>query len=211
MSKLNYQHQLAKYQTHILDLPDADIEYSPEFIKPDLAWQLYERLLVQTQWRQERISLYGKTHTVPRLSCWVADPGLSYAYSNMTMNPVEWTAELLQIKLQIEDSLKTGSGAHSFNSVLLNQYRDGQDSNGWHSDNERELGSMPVIASLSLGGGRDFHLRHKKDKALRKSMHLEHGSLLVMRGTTQHCWQHHIPKRTKADCRINLTFRKIIS
>lgn len=211
MSKLNYQHQLAKYQTHVLDLPDADIEYSPEFIKPDLAWQLYERLLTQTQWRQERINLYGKTHNVPRLSCWIADAGLSYAYSNMTMHPVDWSAELLEVKLQIEDSLKIGSGAHSFNSVLLNHYRDGQDSNGWHSDNEPELGSKPVIASISLGGGRDFHLHHKKNKALRKSIHLEHGSLLLMRGTTQHCWQHHIPKRANADSRINLTFRTIIN
>ncbi|MFT4630243.1 MAG: alkylated DNA repair dioxygenase AlkB [Dinoroseobacter sp.] len=211
MSKLNYQYQLAKYQTHILDVPDADIEYSPEFIKADVAWQLYERLLDQTQWCQERISLYGKTHDVPRLSCWMADPGLSYAYSNMTMHPVNWSPDLIDIKRQIEDFLAMGSKPHLFNSVLLNQYRNGQDSNGWHSDNESELGSNPVIASLSLGGGRDFHLRHKKNKALRKSIHLEHGSLLLMRGTTQHCWQHHIPKRANADRRINLTFRTIIN
>ncbi|MFT6710476.1 MAG: alkylated DNA repair dioxygenase AlkB [Arenicella sp.] len=211
MSKLNYQYQLAKYQTLILDVPDADIEYSPEFIEADVAWQLYERLLDQTQWCQERISLYGKTHDVPRLSCWVADPGLSYAYSNMTMHPVAWSPDLIHIKRQIEDFLAIGSMPHSFNSVLLNQYRNGQDSNGWHSDNEPELGSNPVIASLSLGGGRDFHLRHKKYKALRKSIHLEHGSLLLMRGTTQHCWQHHVPKRANADRRINLTFRTIIN
>jgi alkylated DNA repair dioxygenase AlkB len=211
MSKLNYQYQLAKYQAPILDLPDADIEYAPEFIKADLAWQLYERLLNQTQWRQERISLYGKTHNVPRLSCWMADPGLSYAYSNMTMHPVDWSPDLLDVKQQIENSLKTGSSTHLFNSVLLNHYRDGQDSNGWHSDNEPELGANPVIASLSLGGGRDFHLRHMKDKAIRKTIHLEHGSLLLMRGATQHHWQHHIPKRANADSRINLTFRTIVN
>ena len=211
MSKQNYQYQLAKYPRYALDVPDADIEYLPEFIKIDVAWQLYERLLDQTQWCQERISLYGKTHNVPRLSCWIADPGLSYAYSNMTMHPVAWSPDLLEVKHQIENFLKTGPSAHLFNSVLINHYRDGQDSNGWHSDDEPELGANPVIASLSLGGGRDFHMRHKQDKALRKTIYLEHGSLLLMRGATQHRWQHHIPKRAIADSRINLTFRTIVN
>jgi len=94
--------------------------------------------------------------------------------------------------------------------VLLNYYRNGRDSNGWHSDDEPELGDNPVIASLSLGAPRDFQLRSKRDKSLKQTLSLEHGSLLVMRGTTQRCWQHQIPKRANAASRINLTFRTII-
>ena len=98
---------------------------------------------------------------------------------------------------------------HQFNSVLINYYRDGQDSTGWHADDEPELGKDPVIASISLGATRDFQLRHNRDKNQKISIALQHGSLLLMQGTTQSCWQHQIPKRVQAEPRINLTFRTI--
>jgi len=204
MLEQNYQHALEKYKTLVLDLPDAQIEYRPEFIDIEWADKLFSELLQQTQWEQHRISLYGKTHDVPRLSSWVADEGLDYGYSNMTMKALPWCKTLLQIKQKIEQA-----SSDTYNSVLLNYYRDGQDSNGWHSDDEPELGRNPAIASLSLGAPRDFHLRHKSGNFKRESINLEHGSLLLMTGTTQHYWQHHIPKRAKAGPRLNLTFRTI--
>jgi alkylated DNA repair dioxygenase AlkB len=124
----------------------------------------------------------------------------------MRMQAHPWTEELLVIKNKIERA--TGQ---TLNSVLLNYYRNGQDSNGWHSDDEKELGHNPIIASLSLGAARDFHLRHRRCKQLKQSIKLEHGSLLMMKGSTQRCWQHQIPKRAKADGRINFTFRTVFS
>jgi len=187
-----------------LDLPDLDIDYQPSFLDTDIAWRWYQALRDRIDWRQETITLFGKRHKVPRLSCWMAEAGLDYSYSNMTMWPTDWSDDMRSIKSYIE----THSGL-IFNSVLLNYYRDGQDSNGWHADNEPELGSNPVIASLSLGGTRDFQLRNNADKQLKYSIALEHGSLLLMRGETQSYWQHHLPKRATAEPRINLTFRTI--
>ena len=132
------------------------------------------------------------------------EPDLIYGYSNMTMQIVSWSNPVLALKNKLESETK-----HSFNSVLINYYRNGQDSNGWRSDDEPELGENPIIASISLGGARDFHLRHKTNKHLRQSISLENSSLLMMSGATQHCWQHHIPKRAKAAPRINLTFRTV--
>ena len=129
---------------------------------------------------------------------------MNYRYSHHTMQPCPWSEELLILKAHIEAA--TGE---QFNSVLVNYYRDGRDSNGWHSDDEPELGSNPVIASLSLGGSRDFLLRHKRISQLKHKITLQSGSLLLMRGTTQDFWQHQIPKRAHAQERINLTFRTV--
>lgn len=206
MTKHHFQQQLFATQAQRFNLPDAHIEYWPEFIEPVSAAALFDTLRTQTAWRQEQISLYGKQHKVPRLSSWVADAGLNYSYSNMTMQPLAWS----EILLGIRENLTQGC-RHNFNSVLLNYYRDGQDSNGWHADNESELGINPVIASISLGGDRDFDCRHKSDKNLRKRFTLGNGSLLIMSGAMQHHWQHCIPKRAHAAARINLTFRTILS
>ena len=130
---------------------------------------------------------------------------MTYRYSQHTMMPNKWTPLLRLIKQRVEQVC--GS---TFNSVLLNYYRDGKDSNGWHSDDEPELGHEPVIASLSLGAARDFHLRHKQNRQVHK-MNLKPGSLLLMSGKTQACWQHHIPKRASAEPRINLTFRTVFA
>ena len=121
------------------------------------------------------------------------------------MYPHNWTLLLQKIKFHIESVANT-----NFTSVLLNYYRDGSDSNGWHADNEKELGVNPVIASVSFGSERNFQLKHNNDKALKKNIFLEHGSLLLMKGVTQHLWKHQIPKTAKpVGPRINLTFRVI--
>lgn len=188
-----------------LDLPDADVRYYPAFIANDVAWAYYECLLKESHWRQETLRVFGKLHLAPRLSSWVGDAGIDYSYSQMTMHPLPWTPLLLNLKARVEAVTK-----RSFNSVLLNYYRNGKDSNGWHSDDEPELATNPVIASLSFGAPRDFHLRHKTHAHLKYRMSLVPGSLLVMQENTQRYWQHQIPKRAKAEPRINLTFRKIV-
>jgi alkylated DNA repair dioxygenase AlkB len=205
MPNHQYQSSMFEIKTHVLDLFEAEVEYWPEFYPSDRSWILYQHLLEQTQWRQDRLTVYGKQHLAPRLSCWFGESWMDFSYSNQTMTACAFTPLLLEIKADIE--ARTGD---SFNSVLVNYYRDGQDSVGWHSDDEPELGRNPVIASLSLGAPRDFHLRHKVEKSHSKKMALEHGSLLMMRGLTQPRWQHQIPKRANAQGRINLTFRTFI-
>ena len=205
MPTLTFQSGLFDNETHVLQLPDADLEYRSEFYDGAEAGELFEQILQETDWRQDTLTVYGKQHVTPRLTCWMGESWMDYTYSNHTMTAVPWSATLLSIKDKIEREC-----GNSFNSVLLNYYRDGQDSNGWHSDDEPELGQRPCIASLSLGAARDFHLRHKRDKSLKHSINLEHGSLLMMRGNTQSHWQHHIPKRANVGARINLTFRTIV-
>ena len=167
--------------------------------------ELLTHLVQYTKWRQELIRVYGKPYLQPRLSAWFGDK--SYRYSGIHLAPMPWTTQLLEIKSQVENL-----SGHFFNSVLLNYYRDQSDSMGMHSDDERELGPQPVIASLTLGETRDFLLRHKTDKRLKTiKLPLPAGSLLLMRGDTQRNWRHGIG-RQKSICspRINLTFRNVI-
>lgn len=167
----------------------------------------FEDLCTSTQWKQEPITLFGREVMQPRLTAWYGDKGTEYRYSGLMNYPLSWTEALLEIKRQVEKISDC-----TFNSVLLNRYRHGQDSMGWHQDNEMELGDKPTIASVSLGAGRQFQMQHKFDKSLRRlNFELEHGSLLIMSGDTQRYWQHQVPK-TKKDIgqRINLTFRTII-
>src|SRR5205085_1550841 len=141
---------------------------------------------------------------LPRLTAWYGDAGKSYTYSHIAMKSEPWTPILLYIKNRIEEVVEV-----SFNSVLLNLYRSGKDSVSWHQDNERELGENPVIGSVSFGGIRRFQFRHRLKKDIGKvDLNLTPGSLLIMKGTTQQCWQHQIPKTSKPVLpRINLTFR----
>ncbi len=167
--------------------------------------QLMRRLIDETDWRQEQITVYGKPYLQPRLSAWHGN--LSYRYSGIQLEPRPWTALLLGLKQRIESL--TGL---EFNSVLLNYYRDQNDSMGMHSDDERELGTQPAIASLSLGECRDFVMRHRRRKDLETvKIPLQAGSLLLMQGDTQKHWRHGI-NRLKKPCgpRLNLTFRKVI-
>jgi alkylated DNA repair dioxygenase AlkB len=188
-----------------LELPDAKIVYFPNFLSTEEATYYFSTLKKETTWQHDDIKVFGKTYKQPRLTALYGDEGKSYSYSNITMHPTTFTTALLEIKNKIESICD----AH-FNVVLLNLYRDGSDSNGWHSDDEKELGKNPVIASVSLGTKRVFQLRNKENKKLRHNLELTDGSLLLMRGSTQHFWQHQIPKTKKViDPRINLTFRCI--
>lgn len=166
------------------------------------------RLVSETPWRSETIRMWDKTYLQPRLVAWYGDEGASYEYSGKRYEALPWTPLLLDLRERVE-----GAAAVRFNSVLLNYYRDQRDSVAMHSDDERELGSEPVIASLSLGETRTLVFRHKSDRA-QKTMRLplESGSLLLMKGPTQRCWQHGVPKETRpCGPRVNLTFRQVLT
>ena len=188
-----------------LPLPDSEIIYHPNFLNTTYASEVFKTLLKQTAWQHDDIKIFGKVYKQPRLTALYGDEGQSYSYSNITMYPKSMTPLLKEIKSKIEMVTPT-----VFNTVLLNLYRDGNDSNGWHSDNEKELGENPVIASVSLGAKRSFKLKHRGDKKLNYKIFLYHGSLLLMQGETQHHWLHELPKSKKImEPRINLTFRVI--
>ena len=188
-----------------LSLPDADVVYYPSFFSSEETSEYFKILKNETDWQQDNIKLFGKTYKQPRLTALYGNDEKTYTYSSITMLPKPFNSVLKEIKDKIEAVSEV-----KFNTVLLNLYRDGSDSNGWHSDDEKELGKNPVIASISFGAMRTFQLRHKKDRKNRKNIQLEDGSLLLMKGRTQHFWQHQIPKskRVKEE-RINLTFRLI--
>jgi len=188
-----------------LELPDADIVYFPNFFDKVEADKIFVDLLENTEWQQDSIKVYGKTHLQPRLTALYGNEGKPYSYSNIKMYPHNWNLLLQKIKFYIESVANT-----NFTTVLLNNYRNGNDSNGWHADDEKELGINPIIASVSFGAERNFQLKHNNDKTLKKNIVLEHGSLLLMKGATQHNWKHQIPKTAKpVGSRINLTFRVI--
>ncbi len=187
------------------DLPDAEVIYFPSFLNTKEALALFQQLYKETPWQQDKITLFGKIHPQPRLTAFYGNEDLSYSYSNIKMKANTWTPTLLNLKNKVETASET-----SFNSVLLNLYRDGKDSNGWHADDEKELGQNPVIASITLGSERFFHLKHKTVPEAKAKIKLEHGSLLLMKGSTQHFYKHQIPKTSKIlQPRINLTFRTI--
>lgn len=188
-----------------LPMVDADISLCRQLDLGQAYNSLLRQLIDSIAWRQQQITVYGKSYLQPRLSAWHGE--LSYSYSGITMKPLPWTQTLMRIKECVEDLL-----AYEFNSVLLNLYRDHNDSMGMHSDNERELGERPMIASLSLGEERTFLLKHKTRKDLKTiKLPLPTGSLLLMKGSTQTHWNHGIAKE-KRPCgpRVNLTFRHIL-
>ena len=188
-----------------LNLKDAEIDYYPEFFNANEANNYYSKLLNHIDWKQDTITVYGKTFLQPRLTAFFANNNHTYKYSNILMQPSDFKDDLLVIKNRIETELKT-----KFTSCLANLYRNGNDSNGWHADNEKELGINPIIASVSFGAERAFKLKHKTDKTLKTKLILQHGSLLLMQGSTQTNWLHQIPKTQKIiGKRINLTFRII--
>jgi alkylated DNA repair dioxygenase AlkB len=206
---LNLQQQselTSNLQVKQLSVPDAELIFYPSYFPEEESDVIFQRLFTEINWRQDKIKLYGKEMNIPRLTAWYGDTGKSYTYSNITMNPIPWTPVLFSVKNRVEEIAKI-----SFNSVLINLYRDGKDSVAWHSDDEPELGKYPIIASVSFGSERTFQLRHKFNKSLEKvKLNLTHGSLLIMKGKTQECWQHQIPKTSKSIMpRINLTFRII--
>ncbi len=188
-----------------LNLPDSDIIYFRNFFSQDKADTYFEHFRKEVPWQQDDIKVFGKIYPQPRLTALYATNGKAYSYSNITMQPHDFTEALMEIKKKIESKTDV-----IFTTCLLNHYRHGKDSNGWHADNEKELGKNPVIASVTLGQERYFHLRHRENKLLKHKLLLEHGSLLLMQGATQHHWLHQIPKTAKTiGERINLTFRVI--
>lgn len=188
-----------------LNMKDADVVYYPHFFNKELSDYYFKTLLKTIEWQQDTITVFGKSYLQPRLTALYGNNNAPYTYSNITMYPKTFTKELLEIKQHIEKETET-----TFTSCLVNLYRNGQDSNGWHADNEKELGEQPVIASITFGTERIFHLKHKHDSHQRTKILLNHGSLLLMKGNTQKNWLHQLPKTKKiVGERINLTFRII--
>lgn len=194
------------------------LDYDPSFLSEQEASQYFSILKEKIAWEQKEYTNYktGAKVGQPRLTAWFADDqSMAYNYSGVTQLVQAWTPELQELRQRVEEA--TGE---KYNSVLLNLYRDGQDSVGEHADDEKELVLNAAIASISLGATRDFILRQYKKATTTQlapslTFKLSHGSLLVMSGTTQQYWKHSIPK-TKAEdfkttgARINLTFRKFI-
>lgn len=168
------------------------------FAGADAIWRsLHDSL----PWQQPQLTLYGRTHPLPRLQSWHGDA--AYRYSGRLFVPEPWTPLLLSLRRQTENL--TG---RRYNSVLCNLYRDGKDHLGWHADDEAELGGAPWIASASFGAERDFCLRHRGQHRQALKLSLPHNSLLLMAPALQQHWQHSVPARTRlAAPRINLTFR----
>jgi alkylated DNA repair dioxygenase AlkB len=186
-------------------LPSELMEYVPGFFNPQESSALMQTLKSSVNWQQETIQMYGKLLNTPRLTAWYGDNSKAYTFSGKKFNPYPWTDELLAIKQKVDKACGI-----TFNSVLLNLYRNGNDSVAWHADDEPELGTNPVIASVSFGQSRRFDVRHKQDHKLKYSVELENGSLLIMKGELQHLWEHQVPKSAKIfKERINLTFRVI--
>lgn len=187
-------------------LPVSLLDYRAEFFEAGEGKALMERLIKDSLWKQRLVKMYDKEVVTPRLTAWYGDPE-AYNYTVLGKSaPLPWTTDLLMIRKKVE--LIAGI---SFNSVLLNYYRDGNDSVAWHSDNEKALGTHPVIASVTFGQVRNFDIRNKADHSLKYSIRLEHGSLMIMKGDLQVNWDHRIAKSTKPmKERLNLTFRVVI-
>jgi alkylated DNA repair dioxygenase AlkB len=167
--------------------------------------RIYQRLLQEQNWPDNHYIVAGRQFTLPRLQTWHADPGVKYSYSNNLLETRSWTSLLSDIRAKIELYLD-----FSFNSVLVNWYRNGEDYVGWHADNEPELGEQPFIVSLTFGAERLFEFRHKKSLESGRVL-LRSGTLLIMRPNFQHHWLHSVPiEKTLMEGRINLTFRKVI-
>jgi alkylated DNA repair dioxygenase AlkB len=206
-----------------IHLKNADIIFIEHFFEGKQADIFFQKLIENIAWTQGEITIFGKKVVEPRLSAWYGDAGKSYTYSGKKQEPLAWIEPLLKIKTTIEKYLnepiegvtrtdpaneKNTEGV-CFNSVLCNFYRDGNDSMGYHADNERELGQNPIIASINLGDTRRFLFRRKDNVKEKYELALTHGSLLIMAGEMQHYWQHAVPKEKGKKERINLTFRHI--
>lgn len=185
---------------------NSELIFVPSAYSATEADDLFVHLQKEIPWQQDYFRQGGRSIAAPRLQAWLGDEGANYAYSGLSFTPHPWTPTLQSIREKAESIAQ-----HAFNSVLVNLYRDEKDSVGWHSDNEKELGPVPVIASVSLGASRRFKLQHKRKKHLRFEIHLQHGDILVMRGELQQHWQHQVPKETTpTPARINLTYRQIL-
>jgi len=192
-----------------IELSDAELYYSPKetfSIPSDI---ILQRLLDETPWEERDIEVYGKVYKQPRLIAWYGDDGMDYSYSGIQMTVNPWTELLSALKKEVEELCGV-----SFNSALLNYYRDGKDSIGFHSDNEKELGRNPTIASVSFGQTRKFIIKAKSfySNDSKLTIGLTDSSVVVMGGTMQKYYLHGINKEpTVTNPRVNITFRTIKS
>jgi alkylated DNA repair dioxygenase AlkB len=184
----------------------SDLEFIPAWIPAPEADALLSALLAKLPLKQETVFIAGRNVLQPRLSLWMGEPDAAYRYSGRTFVPSEWDDDVLRLKAKVEQAVE-----HRFNSVLLNLYRNGEDTMGFHSDCEPELGPEPTIASLSLGAARRFLLKpRKKSTGAGGELSLGHGSLLIMRGHSQDDFVHGVPREPKVTgARLNLTFRSV--
>ncbi len=177
-----------------------------EYLSSEEADSIFHRAKQEILWKTEEIKIFGKTYPQPRLISWIADQGIEYSYSGKKYHPNPWPDFLDDIRRNIHQDFQI-----KLNSVLCNFYRDGNDKMGWHSDNEKELGPEPNIASLSLGVTRDFKIKMKSSGQI-ETIELNHGDLLLMKGKAQENFSHALPPRKKVrEARINFTFRQILS
>eukprot|EP01034_Spumella_vulgaris_P011657 gene11657-14833_t len=184
---------------------NGEVYYYGHVLSQTQADHYFERLLNGIEWKNDAAQMYGKLIHTKRKVGWYGDKDYLYTYSGTTKQALPWTPELLELK----EIAEKHSGTR-FNSCLLNLYHDGSEGMAWHSDNEASLGKNTVIASISLGAERIFSFKHKKSKEI-VSVLLQHGSLLIMQGTTQTYWHHCLPPNSKIlRPRVNLTFRTIV-
>lgn len=191
-----------------VELAGAEVILRHPLLAPEAAAAALQALIAQTPWRCDDIVLFGRRLPQPRLTAWYGDPGCRYRYSGLALQPLPWTPLLQQLRSLVEAACSA-----TFNSVLLNYYRDQHDSMGLHSDDEPELGPRPLIASLSLGEPRILSFAPRRDRGLAGvKLPLPSGSLLVMRGDTQTNWKHGIGKSKRPlGPRVNLTFRRMLA
>ncbi len=217
-------------KNRLITLPDAELLFIENFYTPSVSDAFLAQLSAELAWKQGEIVIFGKKVAEPRLTAWYGDAGKNYTYSGKLQEPLMWHNDLILIKNDIEKIIKNElfnsinkeinsvnkelinsiNNNFTFNSVLCNCYRNGQDSMGFHADNEKELGLNPIIASVNFGESRRFIFRRRDDKTIKHELVLTHGSVLVMSGAMQHHWVHAVPKEPKrTKPRINLTFRHI--
>ena len=184
---------------------DGTVNYYGKLLNKKEADNYFEKLLTGIQWKNDEAIIFGNKIITKRKVAWYGEKPFEYTYSNTTKSALPWTKELLELKTLIEQ--KTGD---TFNSCLLNLYHTGEEGMAWHSDGETDLKKNGAIASLSFGAERKFSFKHKQTKET-VSLLLEHGSLLMMKDTTQQNWLHRLPPtKSIMKPRINLTFRTIV-
>ena len=188
-----------------IQFENQDFLYVEQFLKTTAATSLLDYCLRDIDWHRESVTMFGTRYRVPRLTAWYADSDCAYRYSGTTRRGEPWTECLAENCALVKRRLH-----HPFNFLLANRYRSGSDYVGWHSDDERDMGSRPVIASLSLGASRVFRVRPRSG-GKSKSLLLQHGSLLVMWGDSQGFFKHSVPKTAqRVGERINLTYRYVV-
>ena len=184
---------------------DGTVQYYGKVIQEMVADDYFEKLMQNIAWENDQAIILGRQITTKRKVAWYGDQGYEYTYSNVNRYALPWTVELLELRQRVQQL--TGE---RFNSCLLNLYHTGEEGMAWHSDDETDLKKNGAIASLSFGAERKFAFKHKQSKE-KVELYLEHGSLLVMKDTTQSHWLHRLPPTKKVlTARINLTFRTIV-